>query len=80
MGLGSRRKQRDKDRWTSQDTSRGAEAADIGLITAVVPDGELDDVVAQMASRLLLGAKYAIKWTKASINAGQCVQSWFLLP
>jgi len=52
------------------DSIRGAEAADIGLITEAVPDDQLDEVVAQMASRLLSGAKYAIKWTKASINAG----------
>jgi enoyl-CoA hydratase len=52
------------------DSIRGAEAAEIGLITEAVPDDELDDVVAQMASRLLSGAKHAIKWTKASINAG----------
>jgi enoyl-CoA hydratase len=52
------------------DPIRGAEAADIGLITEAVADDQLDDVVSQMASRLLSGAKYAIKWTKASINAG----------
>ena len=46
-----------------------AEAANIGLITEAVPDEQLDDVVDQMAQRLLSGAKYAIKWTKAAINA-----------
>jgi enoyl-CoA hydratase len=51
------------------DPIRGAEAASIGLITEAVPDEQLDQVVDQMASRLLAGAKYAIKWTKAAINA-----------
>ncbi|MBO0730124.1 MAG: enoyl-CoA hydratase/isomerase family protein, partial [Acidimicrobiaceae bacterium] len=52
------------------DSIKGAEAADIGLITEAVPDDRLDEVVNQMAARLLSGAKYAIKWTKTSINAG----------
>jgi enoyl-CoA hydratase len=52
------------------DPIRGSEAAAIGLITEAVPDGDLDRVVAAMASRLANGATYAIKWTKASINAG----------
>jgi enoyl-CoA hydratase len=51
------------------DPIRGREAANIGLITEAVPDDELDQVVDQMAKRLLSGAKYAIKWTKAAINA-----------
>ena len=51
------------------DPIKGAEAAEIGLITEAVPGEELDEVVAHMASRLLSGAKYAIKWTKSSINA-----------
>ena len=52
------------------DAIRGSEAADIGLITEAVADDQLDDVVAAMAARLLGGARHAIKWTKASINAG----------
>jgi len=52
------------------DPIRGNEAAEIGLITESVPDDQLDEVVDAMARRLLSGAKYAIKWTKASINAG----------
>lgn len=51
------------------DPIKGAEAAEIGLITEAVPGEELDEVVAQMAARLLSGARYAIKWTKTSINA-----------
>jgi enoyl-CoA hydratase len=52
------------------DSIRGAAAAEIGLITATVPDAELDEVVAQLVSRLVGGAKHAIRFTKASINAG----------
>jgi enoyl-CoA hydratase len=51
------------------DPITGSEAADIGLITEAVRDDQLDDVVDQMAARLISGAKYAIKWTKSSINA-----------
>jgi enoyl-CoA hydratase len=51
------------------DPIRGAEAADIGLITEAVPEAELYEVVDHMAKRMLHGAKYAIKWTKATINA-----------
>jgi enoyl-CoA hydratase len=52
------------------DRIAGAEAAQIGLITEAVPDEKLDGVVAAMAARLVGGARYAIKWTKAAINAG----------
>ena len=52
------------------DAIRGAEAADIGLITEAVADDQLDAVVAAMADRLVGGARHTIKWTKASINAG----------
>jgi enoyl-CoA hydratase len=52
------------------DAIRGSEAAEIGLITEAVPEEDLDDVVAKMASRLLGGARHAISWTKSSINAG----------
>ena len=51
------------------DSFRGSEAAEIGLITEVVPDEDLDAVVEAMAGRLAAGATNAIKWTKASINA-----------
>jgi enoyl-CoA hydratase len=51
------------------DSLRGSEAAEIGLITEVVPDEDLDAVVEAMAARLAAGATNAIKWTKASINA-----------
>jgi enoyl-CoA hydratase len=49
---------------------KGAQAADIGLITESVPDAELDGAVADLAARLAGGATYAIRWTKSSINAG----------
>jgi enoyl-CoA hydratase len=51
------------------DPIKGAEAADIGLITEAIADADLDEAVDKLASRLLSGAKYAIKWTKSSINA-----------
>jgi enoyl-CoA hydratase len=52
------------------DPIKGTEAADIGLITQVVPADAIDEVVDKMAKRLARGATHAIKWTKASINAG----------
>jgi enoyl-CoA hydratase len=52
------------------DSIRGAQAAEIGLITEAVASEELDDVVAEMAARLTGGATHAIKFTKSSINAG----------
>jgi enoyl-CoA hydratase len=52
------------------DPIKGTEAAAIGLITEAVAHEELDRVVDDLADRLLSGATYAIKWTKASINAG----------
>jgi enoyl-CoA hydratase len=52
------------------DPIKGQEAAEIGLITEAVPDDQLDEVVAAMAKRLASGATYAIRWTKAAINAG----------
>jgi enoyl-CoA hydratase len=52
------------------DAIRGTAAADIGLITEAVADEELDSCVDALAERLVSGAGYAIRWTKASINAG----------
>ena len=52
------------------DAITGAEAASIGLITAAVPDDELDDEVDRWALRIAAGAPFAIRWTKAAINAG----------
>ena len=52
------------------DPIKGAQAAEIGLITEAVPDEDLDSVVDDLAARLRSGAPYALRWTKASINAG----------
>lgn len=52
------------------DAVDGATAADIGLITEAVPADTIDDTVNAMARRLVAGATHAVKWTKASINAG----------
>lgn len=52
------------------DPIKGAEAAEMGLITEAVPDEDLDAAVDAMAQRMLNGAKYSIRWTKTSINAG----------
>lgn len=52
------------------DPISGAEAAAIGLITEAVSIEEMDAKVRAMADRLAAGATHAIKWTKASINAG----------
>lgn len=52
------------------DPITGTEAADMGLITAAIPDEQIDTEVQQMAERLVAGATHSIRWTKASINAG----------
>ena len=52
------------------DTLSAAKAAEIGLINHAVPADQLDDAVNAMAERLSGGATNAIKWTKASVNAG----------
>jgi len=53
------------------DRIKAAEAANMGLITQSVADAaELDVVADAMVQRMLGGAKFAIQFTKASINAG----------
>lgn len=52
------------------DAIRGQEAAEMGLITAVVEPDELDATVDAMAQRMLTGATHAIRLTKSSINSG----------
>lgn len=52
------------------DTIRAKDAADMGLITEMVAEGELDEKVDRLAKRLASGATHSIKWTKAAINAG----------
>jgi enoyl-CoA hydratase/carnithine racemase len=51
------------------DPISGADAAEMGLITEAVPADELDEVVAKMVKRMRDSARYALRWTKASINA-----------
>ena len=46
------------------------DALDMGLITEVIDEAEIDAAVLQLAEKLRDGAKYAIRWTKTSINAG----------
>ena len=50
------------------DAISAEDAAAMGLITEVVPEDKLDATVDAMAQRLLKGPKYAIRFTKASIN------------
>jgi enoyl-CoA hydratase len=52
------------------DPIGASEAANIGLITEMVPEDEIDEKVSRMANRLAKGATHSIKWTKAAINAG----------
>ena len=42
----------------------------MGLITEVVAEEKIDLVVDKLAKKLRDGAKYSIRWTKTSINAG----------
>jgi len=43
-------------------------AEELGLINRCVPDAELDDVVAEMAEKLLALPPHAVNYTKASLN------------
>ena len=52
------------------DSIGATEAANIGLITEMVAEDEIDEKVSRMANRLAKGATHSIKWTKAAINAG----------
>lgn len=61
---------RAKEYLMTGDLLSATDAAAIGLINHAVPAGELDDAVNAMAERLANGAINAIKWTKASVNAG----------
>ena len=46
------------------------DALEMGLITEVVDEDRIDEEVQKLAEKLRDGAKYAIRWTKTSINAG----------
>lgn len=61
---------RAKEYLMTGDLLSAADAAAIGLINHAVPADELDAAVYGMAERLAGGALNAIKWTKASVNAG----------
>lgn len=52
------------------DLVSAAEAKAFGLINHVVPAGELDAKVAQIATKLARGAQQAIRYTKAIVNSG----------
>ncbi|HVY86171.1 MAG TPA: enoyl-CoA hydratase-related protein [Caulobacterales bacterium] len=52
------------------DLISAAEAREYGLINHVVPAGELDAKVAQIAGKLARGAQQAIRYTKAVLNSG----------
>lgn len=61
---------RAKEYLMTGDSLSAADAAAIGLINHAVSADELDAAVYGMANRLAGGAINAIKWTKASVNAG----------
>ncbi|MBO6783839.1 MAG: enoyl-CoA hydratase/isomerase family protein [Alphaproteobacteria bacterium] len=61
---------RAKEYLMTGDLLTAGQAAEIGLINHAVPAGDLDGAVNAMAERLAGGAINAIKWTKASVNAG----------
>lgn len=52
------------------DLMTAQQAADMGLINAVVDVSELDAIVDGYATRLANGPTKAIRWTKASVNVG----------
>ena len=49
---------------------KAEEALDMGLIAEVFAEDEIDNEVQALAEKLRDGAKYSIRWTKTSINAG----------
>ncbi|WP_052665774.1 enoyl-CoA hydratase/isomerase family protein [Nitriliruptor alkaliphilus] len=51
-------------------TLTAAEAAELGLVTRVVPDGELESHVAELASQLAAAAPLALAATKRLVLAG----------
>ena len=46
------------------------EAKELGLVNHVIPDGELNTIVSDMASQLANGPYLAIQHTKSNIRAG----------
>ncbi len=43
-------------------------AAEIGLVNHVVPAGQLDDKVAEVAGKILANPRWAVRWTKTVAN------------
>lgn len=56
-----------------------AQAERIGLITDVVPEGELDEATFGLAERIAAGATKAVRWTKITTNLAlkQLFHSYF---
>jgi len=50
------------------DPVPAAEAERLGLVNAVVPDGQLDGVAMEFAQRLASGAPLAVQYTKQAVN------------
>lgn len=59
---------RAKEYLMTGDLLTAVEAAQIGLISHAVPDGDLDARVDAFCDRLLAGATQAIRWTKTVVN------------
>jgi enoyl-CoA hydratase len=56
-----------------------AEAERFGLVNFCVPAGELDATVARWAERWSQGPRYALQWTKATLNLGLKAQAALVL-
>ncbi|NRF72009.1 enoyl-CoA hydratase/isomerase family protein [Aquincola sp. S2] len=52
-----------------------AEAERCGLVSLCVPDSELDATVDRWAARWSSGPRYALQWTKATLNIGLKAQA-----
>ena len=52
-----------------------ATALDIGLVSKVVPDGEVVDAAKELAAEMLSNAPFALRMTKEVFNFGLCAPS-----
>jgi enoyl-CoA hydratase len=52
------------------DLIAARDAAQMGLVNRAVPAAELDDAVEKLVEKLLRGPRYAVRWTKTSVNIG----------
>lgn len=59
---------RAKEYLLTGDLLSAREAASIGLINYAVPAAELDAKVQEIVSRIQVNPRWAVRWTKASIN------------